>query len=97
MPSPKQPVPADPAYQACGPVEEVNRAVLVHPEVMTAPRIQDTVRALMSLTERLPQTFEQLAGVLEIRAREGVIRMDSQLAKPAAALFSMGHRDADPA
>jgi hypothetical protein len=124
VPSSKQPVPSDLAYRARDLIEEINRAVLDHPEAMTAPRIHDTVRALMSLTERLPQTFEQLAAVLEIRAREGVIRMDTaeapataarsaaqelrtageeagqlahRLAKPAAALFSMGHRDADPA
>ncbi|MBT2384486.1 hypothetical protein [Streptomyces sp. ISL-11] len=83
--SSQQPVPADLAREARDLVEQVNHAVLDAPEALTAPRIHETTRALMQLVERLPQTFEQLADVLELRAREGAIRMDTAEDPDAAA------------
>ncbi|WP_405566767.1 hypothetical protein OG317_00585 [Streptomyces sp. NBC_01167] len=59
-------------------IEELNRAVLDAPDAQTAPWIHDTVRALIQLVDRLPQSFEQLAAVLELRMSENAIRMDSR-------------------
>lgn len=79
MPSAKavQPVPADLGRQARDLIEEANRAVLDDGASMTAPRIHNTARALMSLAERLPQALDQLATVIQWRAEQGVVQMDT--------------------
>lgn len=71
------PKPADLAREARDLIERVNRSVLDDPEAFTAPRILATTRALTELTGRLRQAFGRPAAVLEMWAREGVIRMDS--------------------
>ena len=68
-------------------VEQLNRQVLDDAGKITAPNVNDTVRALMQLVDRLPQAFEQLATVLEMRAKEGVIGMDTA-EDPAVAAFA---------
>lgn len=72
-----QPAPADLARKARDLVEELNRAVVDGSHTLTAPRVHETARALMELVDRLPQAFQQLADVLELRADQGAIRMDT--------------------
>jgi hypothetical protein len=74
---PTKKTPAVLAQNARDLVEELNRLVLDEPGKVTAPNINDTLRALTQLVDRLPQAFEQLAAVLEMRAKEGVIGMDT--------------------
>jgi hypothetical protein len=72
-----QPVPADLVRRARDLIEEANRAVLDDGASLTAPRIHDTARTLMSLVERLPQALDQLATFVEWRAEQGAIVMDT--------------------
>jgi len=74
---PKKKSTADLALAARDLIEQINCDVLDEPGKMTAPRIHETTRALMSLMDRLPQAFDQLATVLEMRAKDGAIVMDT--------------------
>ena len=75
MPAKKSP--AVLAQNARDMVEQLNHLVLNEAATITAPNINDTVRPLMQLADRLEQAFEQLAAVLEMRAKEGAIGMDT--------------------
>ncbi|MFJ3762952.1 hypothetical protein [Streptomyces sp. NPDC090080] len=75
--------PARLVRQARDLIEEVNRAMLDGP-VPSAPELSETVQALKSLIERLPQAFDQSAATLTGLAANDKIVMDTG-EDPAAA------------
>ena len=71
----RKPDPAKTAREAAEAIRQLNHDTLNAKE-MTAPEIHDTVRALVGLVDRLPQTFEQLAGHLSKQHDAGQTRME---------------------
>lgn len=63
------------AQEAAEKVRELNHATL-NAKGMSAPEISRTVRHLLDLVERLPQTFEQLRDHLAMQQSVGQVRME---------------------
>lgn len=71
----RKPEPVKTAREAAEAIRQLNHDTLNIGE-MSAPEISSTVRALIDMVDRLPQTFEQLAGHLEKQQAAGRVRME---------------------
>ncbi|MGW4629723.1 hypothetical protein [Streptomyces rubiginosohelvolus] len=77
--------PAALVRQARDLIEEANRVVLDDGRNLSAPAVSDTVQALKSLVERLPQAFDQTARVLEMLAKADKVSVERGDAKTEVA------------
>ncbi|MFD6826644.1 hypothetical protein ACFWC5_40905 [Streptomyces sp. NPDC060085] len=69
--------PAALVRQARDLIEELNHVVLDDAGTLSAPALSDTVQALKSLVERLPQAFEQTGTALVMLADQDKVVLDN--------------------
>ncbi|MEU8887342.1 hypothetical protein [Streptomyces sp. NPDC048442] len=68
--------------------QRLNRETSNLDSLLTPPHVSEVVQSLTQLTDRLPQTLDQLAAALRRQHAEGLVRMDDgSPAGPAAEKF----------